>query len=79
MMAIGVAGSPSASGFGGLRLVFTGRCTVSAASAERPKAPKSRGPQVADVMTPDRVTIAPSASAAESLEPQRRTGHSVYR
>ncbi len=36
------------------------------------------GLHVADVMSPDPVTIAPTASAADLLELRHRVGHSVY-
>jgi Zn-dependent protease/predicted transcriptional regulator len=70
-----------AGALGGLWLAFIGWFIFSAATAERGAAEAQialAGVQVADAMTPDPISVSPSAGAHELLEMHRRTGHSVY-
>jgi Zn-dependent protease/predicted transcriptional regulator len=70
-----------AGAFGGLWLALIGWFIFSAAAAERGAAEAQialAGVQVADAMTPDPISVSPSAAADELLEMRRRTGHAVY-
>jgi Zn-dependent protease len=81
LIATGLAGFLIGPGVGGLWLAFIGWFVFSAAAGERRAAEEEfalGGLHVADVMTPDPVTIAPTASAADLLELRHRVGHSVY-
>jgi Zn-dependent protease/CBS domain-containing protein len=67
--------------FGGVWLAFIGWFVFSAAGAERGGAEAQvalGGVQVAELMTPDPISVAASASAGELLKLRRGTGHSVY-
>jgi Zn-dependent protease len=67
--------------FGGVWLVFIGWFVFSAATAEVRGAAAQvalAGVQVAELMTPDPITIPATASLGDLLELRRRTGHSVY-
>jgi Zn-dependent protease len=80
LIVVGFAGL-LAGAFGGLWLAFIGWFTFSAAAVEREAAEAQialEGVQVADAMTPDPITVSPSATTGELLEQRRRTGHSVY-
>jgi Zn-dependent protease/predicted transcriptional regulator len=81
LIAIGLVGFLMGPGLGGLWLAFIGWFVFSAATGESQAAEAELalgGLHVADVMTPDPVTITPTASAADLLELRRRVGHSVY-
>lgn len=80
MIALGVVAWFSG-GLGGLWLAFVGLFVWSSGAAERAAAEARAalaGLHVADVMTPDPITIAAGASAEDLLALARRTGHSVY-
>jgi Zn-dependent protease/CBS domain-containing protein len=81
LVALGVLGFLAGAGFSGLWLAFVGWFVMSAAGGEVPLA-ESRavlaGVRVADVMTPNPITIAPSATAAELRDLARRTRHTVF-
>jgi CBS domain-containing protein len=67
--------------FGGLWLAFIGWFVFSAATAERGGAEAQvalAGVHVAELMTPDPITVPTTASAGELLRLSRQTGHSVY-
>jgi Zn-dependent protease/predicted transcriptional regulator len=81
LVALGVVGFLTGAGFSGLWLAFVGWFVMSAASGEAALAETRAalaGMRVGDVMTPDPITIEPSATAAELLELARRTGHTVF-
>ena len=80
LIVVGFAGV-LAGAFGGLWLAFIGWFVFSATAVEREAAEAQialAGLQVADAMTPDPITVSPSATAGELLEQRQRTGHSVY-
>jgi Zn-dependent protease len=81
LMAIGAVGVVIGASIGGLWLAFIGWFVFSAASTERGGAQAQvalAGVQVAELMTPDPITVPVTVSAGELLEMRRRTGHSVY-
>jgi Zn-dependent protease/CBS domain-containing protein len=81
LFAVGLVGFLIGSGLGGLWLAFIGWFVFSAAARERQVAEAEfalGGLHVADVMTPDPVTIGATASVADLLELRNRVGHSVY-
>jgi Zn-dependent protease len=81
MMAFGALAFLVGAGFGGLWLVFIGWFVYSSARAENDATEAEfalGGLTVAEVMTPDPVSIRATASVADLLELRRRTGHSVY-
>jgi Zn-dependent protease len=81
LITIGVASALVGTVFGGLWLALIGWFTFSAARAERGAVEAQvalGGLHVADVMTPDPITVAPGASAGDLLELHRRTGRLVY-
>jgi Zn-dependent protease/predicted transcriptional regulator len=68
-------------GLGGLWLIFIGWFVLSAATAERASAEAQAalaGVHVAELMTPDPVTVSTTASAGGLLRLRGRTGHSAY-
>jgi Zn-dependent protease/predicted transcriptional regulator len=70
-----------AAAFGGLWLVFIGWFVFSAAAAEHRGAEAQAalaGVHVAELMTPDPITVPAGSSAGELLELRGRTGHSVF-
>jgi Zn-dependent protease/predicted transcriptional regulator len=81
LICLGAASLLVGASLGGLWLAFIGSFVFSAATAERGGAEAQialAGVQVAELMTPDPMTVSASASAGELLELRRRTGHSVY-
>jgi Zn-dependent protease/predicted transcriptional regulator len=81
LMCFGVVTLVVSASFGGLWLAFIGWFVFSAASAERGGAEAQvalAGVQVAEVMSPDPITVPATASAGELLRLSRQTGHSVY-
>jgi Zn-dependent protease len=81
LIVLGLAGFLVSAGFGGLWLAFIGWFVYSAATAERDAADAQvalAGVHVADVMTPQPITISPMATAGDLLALRRRTGHSAY-
>jgi Zn-dependent protease/predicted transcriptional regulator len=81
LVALGVVAFLSGAGANGLWLAFVGWFVMRAAAGEAALAETQAalaGVRVADVMTPDPITITPSATATELLELARRTGHTVF-
>jgi Zn-dependent protease/predicted transcriptional regulator len=81
VMGLGVISFLVSGALGGLWLVFVGWFVFSAATAERGGAQAQvalSGVQVAELMTPDPITVSTAASAADLVQLRRRTGHGVY-
>jgi Zn-dependent protease len=81
LIGIGAAGALLGAAADGLWLAFMGLFVFSAAAAERSAAEAHAAlcdVHVHDVMTPNPITIAASASVQDLLELARRTGHAAY-
>jgi Zn-dependent protease/CBS domain-containing protein len=81
LMCFGAVSLVASASFGGLWLAFIGWFVLSAATAERGGAEAQvalAGVQVGELMTPDPITVAATASAGDLIQLCRRTGHSVY-
>jgi CBS domain-containing protein len=81
LVALGVVGFVTGAGFSALWLAFVGWFVMSAARGESTFTETQAalaGVRVADVMTPDPITIGTAATAAELRELARRTRHAVF-
>lgn len=81
LVALGVVGFLTGAGFSALWLAFVGWFVLSAASGESTLTETHAalaGVRVADVMTPNPITIGTAATATELRELARRTRHTVF-
>ena len=81
LIVLGLASFLMTAAFGGLWIALIGWFIFSAAAAERGAVEAQialAGVHVADAMTPNPTTVAPSAAAGDLLELTRRTGQAVY-